>query len=285
MEFVYDVAEARLEEIWQTAIRPDVFAAAAAHPQPVLVLVGAQPGSGKTRAVGAARRRHPDQAFVRLDTDDMRRYHPDFAQLALEPDPLAMPEATAEAAGWWTRRSIRHAIESRYPVILEGTFRRLSVPSGSARDFAAAGYTVEVLALGVAEKISWAGCVARYLNALANPDPEDVPRWAPVEIHDAAFRSMPGVAQTLADSDDVERAVVTDRDGVVHHDSAAAANPLADVAAAINELRAHPGSAALDILASDLARIRRQAAHLPLADVVLEGLRHLEDLAAAVDQA
>jgi hypothetical protein len=279
MEFTFDVDETRLEEIWQDSVAPDVFEGAEARSDPVLVLVGAQPGSGKTRAIGAVRRFHPDQTFVRLDTDDMRRYHPDFAELALDPDPLAMPQATSEAAGWWTRRSIRHAIEARVPVILEGTFRRLSVPTGAARDFAAAGYTVEVFALGIPEALSWQGCVSRYLDALENPDPEDVPCWAPREIHDAALQAMPGVTQALADSSTVARTVVTDRAGVVYYDTAGAGNAHADAKSAIEHARAHPSPAAIEAFMSTMERIRGQAARLPLADVVVDGIRHLESLA------
>jgi len=279
MEFTFDIPERRLEEIWQTAVAPDVFAAAQPDNAPVLILVGAQPGSGKTRAVRTAGRLHRQLSFVRLDTDDMRRYHPDFPRLALDPDPLAMPQATSEAAGWWTRRSIRHAIESRCPVILEDTFRRLSVPTTSARDFAAAGYTVEVVALGVAEPISWAGCVARYLNALENRDPEDVPRWTPREIHDAAFRAMPGVTQALADDPSVTRTFITHRLGSIIFDSSAQTNDYADAAAAVAYLRANPTPEDLAGFHRDLNRIRRQAARLPLAEAVAEGVAHLEELA------
>jgi hypothetical protein len=162
---------------------------------------------------------------------------------------------------------------------LEGTFRRLGVPTASAEDFAAAGYTVEVLALGVAERISWAGCVARYLNALENRDPEDVPRWAPREIHDTAFRAMPGVTQALADHPAVARTYVGGRPGSIVYDSAARGNDYADAAAAVAFLRANPTPEDIEGFRRDLNRIRRQAARLPLAEAVAEGVAHLEELA------
>ena len=73
---------------------------------PLLILTGAQPGAGKTRAgmdaIAASR-----QKIVRIIGDDIRKFHPEYLDL-LSKHPAAMPDATAQAMGGWVERSPVH---------------------------------------------------------------------------------------------------------------------------------------------------------------------------------
>jgi hypothetical protein len=125
------LTEPELEAIWAGEIEPWLFGGARSD-APVLLMMGAQPGAGKSHGIGVAEALHPGVRFTRIIGDDLRPFHPDYVDLLESPDPEAMPAATAEASGWWVRRSLAHAAQGRFPTVVEGTFRDRNVPLGTA---------------------------------------------------------------------------------------------------------------------------------------------------------
>lgn len=197
-------SEARLRQVFDLAVRDAIFPPAPAG-APLLVLLGGQPAAGKTRAQAAIRAESPE--LVSITGDDLRRYHPGYRQLVAD-DPLRMPEATAPTSAGLIRLALDHAIEHRYPVLLEGTFRDPAMVTGTAERFAQTGYRVEVVAVATPAPVSRLAAEQRFLgarNALSA-------RWTPPEAHESALAASPEVVAALEALPAITRVRVYSRD-------------------------------------------------------------------------
>jgi UDP-N-acetylglucosamine kinase len=199
------VPNGELHTIFKDEVMPFVFRNHRPAERPELVLLGAQPAAGKSKAQASIFRSHP--TVVPLSGDALRRFHPHYDAL-MEHHPLAMPNATAQASGAWVGMSIDHARQNGYSLLLEGIFRDPDMTMGTAREFAESGYQVHVVALGVDERVSRLDSVNRYLS----PGP-DANRWTPATAHDLGYRMSPHTVQAAEDSPHVHRITITDRAG------------------------------------------------------------------------
>ncbi|MFE9246679.1 zeta toxin family protein [Nocardiopsis sp. NPDC006938] len=196
-----------LKQRFDSRVRDYVFDGYTPGDAPVLVLLGAQPAAGKSQAQADIAREHPQ--IVTLTGDELRQFHPHYDAL-MEHDPLAMPDATAQASGAWVGMSIDHARQHGYSLLLEGTFRDPDMTMDTAREFAESGYRVHVVALGVNERVSRLDSVNRYLS----PGP-GANRWTPATAHDLGYRMSPHTIQAAEESPHIHRVTVTDRTGQV----------------------------------------------------------------------
>ncbi|MEU5859128.1 zeta toxin family protein [Nocardiopsis dassonvillei] len=172
---------------------------------PVLVLIGGQTAAGKTYAVDTITARH--DRLVPINGDELRAFHPRYRHI-MRTEPLEMTGATGQAAGAWIGRSLDYALEHRYSVLLEGTFRNPLMVVQTAQRFKKAGYQVEAVGLAVAERTSLLSTVDRFLAA-----PETAARWTHTPDHDLPYRMVPATLQALEDSPDTYRLDVTNRAG------------------------------------------------------------------------
>ena len=205
----YELSRRELSELFNEAITPwvDARLARAAPGPATLVLVGAQPGAGKTRVVSRASR--DTGSAVVVVGDDLRQFHPDYARL-MRDDPLRMPEVTAQAAGAWARMSSDYLRERQASVVFETTFRQPDAVVATAKEFRDAGYRVEVRALAVPEAVSRLGVLSRYAEQVRD---QGVGRWTPQEFHDNAAEQMPKSLERVISEGYVDRALVVDRTG------------------------------------------------------------------------
>ncbi|MEY9211401.1 hypothetical protein ABH917_000847 [Thermobifida halotolerans] len=208
----YALSHERLDYFFEQprrSVRDFVFGEYSATPDdPVLVLLGGQPGAGKSRAVESVKERHPDR-LVPIIGDDLRPFHPRYREI-VRTDILAMPDATAQASGEWVKRSLEYALQERYSVLLEGTFRNPLMIVQTAQRFKEAGYRVEAIGLAVPERTSLLSTVDRFLKA-----PETAARWTPAEAHEISYRMVPATLQALEDSPHIQRLDITNRAGEV----------------------------------------------------------------------
>lgn len=206
--------EAWLDARFEQRVRPDVFRGARTEARPVAVLLGAQPGAGKTRAGQFARRLY-ERRLAAITGDDFRALHPDYKRLQRE-DPLQMPTVTQEVSGPLVKRSVEFARALRTSVLVEGTFRDADMVLDTARAFHEAGFEVHVVALAVPAELSRASALGRYFETLGT----DQNRWTSMEAHDAAVAALPTTVEMLAGSPAVDRFTILDRDGAVVEGSA-----------------------------------------------------------------
>jgi hypothetical protein len=202
--------EAWLRAVFDSEVCGDLFAVHSPPAgQPALVLLGGQPAAGKTQAQDAILAERP--GLVPITGDDLRAYHPDYDRLTVE-DPFGMPAATAPVSGGLVRLALDHALAGGYSALLEGTFRDPAVVDATAERFAAAGYRVEVVAIGTPDPVSRLGAEQRFLGAAA---PRGA-RWTPPEAHEAAAAGAPATVAALEASPSVTRIQVRSRDRILY---------------------------------------------------------------------
>lgn len=209
----YTVDDEELDRIFDKQVRRYVFNGyprTAAEATPTLVLLGGQPGAGKSSAVASISQRHPGQ-LVPLTGDELRQFHPQFDVLRREHS-LLMPRATGPAAGAWVERALDHALKERYSLLFEGVFRDPLAVVQTAERFKKEGYRVEVVGLAVPEAVSRLSTVTRYLYP-----GKEVARWTSTEGHDRAFRMVPAALQACDDSPHVDALFVTNRQAAKLH--------------------------------------------------------------------
>lgn len=210
----HDVSRTLLERVFahpDDGGREFVFRGRTPSPDPVLVLLGAQPGAGTSRVQALLARRRPD--LVPPAGDRLRSFHPHHTTL-MRQAPLTMPDATARAGGARVRMCLDHALDQRHSLLPAGSFRDSRTPPATAQRFAGAGYRVEVVALGVREEVSRLDAVNRSLS----PGPV-AGRWTPPDAHDLSYRTAPQTVAACEASPHVHRITVVDRSGRAHFDT------------------------------------------------------------------
>ncbi|TWE11472.1 zeta toxin family protein [Rudaeicoccus suwonensis] len=200
-----------LRDRWERRVRDRIFDGARSSPSPVVVLVGGQPGAGKTAAAARSAQLHPTERLTVLEGDDYRQFHPDYKRL-VRLDPLRMPAVTQEVSGPMVAAAVNHAQREKISVTIEGTFRDSELVTATAGEFHQAGFYVHAVVVAVQPVQSLISTVDRYVSAIEN---DRDGRWTPVAAHDAALSGMPRTVRALGESQDVDQVTVMRRDGSV----------------------------------------------------------------------
>lgn len=200
---------------FEREVVPALFTGAASSATPTLILIGGQPGAGKTWAMKSALASHPGESIVPIIGDDLRIHHPDYDGL-MATDPMRMPEVTAKASAFWVEASLGYAREHHYGVLVEGTFRRPDVALDTAKQFHIAGYRVHVVAVAVPP---WESRLSTLERFVIDHAAGRAARWTPVAAHDAGFVGTPITVAAAAASPDVQQLTVVDRSGTALFDA------------------------------------------------------------------
>ncbi|GGM23073.1 zeta toxin family protein [Dactylosporangium sucinum] len=207
--------EAARRVIFDRAILPSLFGDAQ-HPAeqdtgarpPVTVLVGGQPGAGKSR-LEAELARNLDAVIV--DVDQLRAFHPDYARLARSDDRTAA-EATHTDVQTWSRWAIAYAIEHGINLIVSTTLRGPGDTAAQIEHHRAAGRDVEVVFLAVDLATSTLGVLQRYAADRADPR-LGYGRYTPRAFQEAAYDGLPATAERVEDDQRAHRVHVMRRGG------------------------------------------------------------------------
>ena len=197
------MSEAQNERIFQAEILPDYLPNDIGKArQPALIVLGGQPGSGKTMLLTASHRELEQSGpTIRIAGDDLRSYHPGF--LAHQRAHSATASRFAEAdAGIWTEKLFAAAAERGVHIVFETTTR---TPNSAVRimmEGRAAGYRIEARVLAVSSRVSWQGCNYRFEEMQHAGAAARIP---PRAVHDA---SVSGLAESL---ERIERRRIADR--------------------------------------------------------------------------
>lgn len=207
----YELSSELLDTIFTREIVPTLFRSGSPSTNPTLILVGAQPGAGKSRVNVTVMSEHPEPV-VAIIGDDLRIFHPSYADL-VQGDPSVMPDATAQASGQWVERSIAYAAENGISVLVEGTFRRPEVTLSTAHRFKERGFRVQVVLLAVSPEVSRLSIARRYLRDV---ETSGHGRFTSLAAHDAAYDAMPDTIKAIAAAGSpVDELTVRTRDQVL----------------------------------------------------------------------
>ena len=277
----YGLPAALLEETFQHIIVPDYLLRSGPEPQqhPEVVLLGGQPGAGKSTTAFQLQRQFADRGgLVCVTCDDFRPFHPDYERLLME-RPADMAGVTRPAARWWQDRAADYLRTHRYNTLLESAFRDPDSVLATARDFQNAGYQVHVSALAVPAAVSRLAIIERFARQV---ETAGTGRWTTMASHEADYLGTEEVLRLAQSSPSVSRISLWTRDGLVYdnrRDRAgawASAETPADVLA---EARGTPLTRLQRVALAD--RLDRTLTGLETADLVHPVLR---EMAATVAQ-
>lgn len=280
-----ELSEQHLQQRWETFVKPALFAGRTPSAQPTVILIGGQPGCGKTLGLNHVLAMYPDESFVPIIGDDLRPYHPDHQQALHDPDETVMPAITAQASGAWVRKGIEHAAAHGYNTVVEGTFRNPQTTLDTAGRFAAAGHQVHVVALAVPEDLSRLSCLERYYGERAAGNHG---RWTPPAAHDLGYEGTPGTVEAAENDPAVHRLTVMDRAANVLYDNTRGPDgqwhqPLG-ARQALEARRAQPFTAEeTDQWLSTAGRVQQWAAQVGISPQARDALQQIQVIATRLE--
>lgn len=205
------LTEAERDRIYVREIRPTFLEAVDRSPAPTAIIVGGQPGSGKTAVMREVNTRL-ETAAVLISGDDMREFHPYWKNHARH-DPTAA-QATQNDAGLWYLRLYREAMQSEKNIIFETSMRNPLAVQALAAELKTIGYRVETVVLAVDREKSRLATLRRYAEQLAN---NDIPRFVPGKYHDEAYANLRSSLRAIDQAKAVDQIqIVTHAGSVVY---------------------------------------------------------------------
>jgi UDP-N-acetylglucosamine kinase len=230
------ISPEQIEEIYATLIRSTLFGKDPNRdPSPTLILLGGQPGSGRSRA--SARLLREYDAMVAVRGDDLRIFHPQYRFLVTnqrERSGTALTNATSS----WVQASIQDARNERRSLLLEGTFGDPDVTLATAAQFRAVGFHVRVVAIATPRVLSLVTATSRYLRDRKLSLPA---RFTSLADHDQGYDGTTRLIATLPAADVIDQMTIISRNGSTlfdqlrEHDNSN--EPFADASSALRDGR------------------------------------------------
>jgi hypothetical protein len=173
---------------------------------PRVVLLGGQPGSGKTRMRDLAVDELPS---VVINADDLRDYHPMYKRMKLlEPERASF--LVNEDVSLWTRKLIRQAVDERCNIVFDGTFG--SSDQNMLRDtlnmFSGNGYESQLWVLSVPAEFSRMGICLRNETQIQQ---SGTGRFVSMKVHDLNYRNIPANIEMAVKNSQVDRVCIFSR--------------------------------------------------------------------------
>jgi len=206
----YSLSPERLRHIYETRIAPDLFRSVQPVERPTAVVLGGQPGAGKTPMQNLAAREFADNGgIVKIIGDDLRAHLPHYKSLQRGDDKTAA-FYTDRDSGRLVEMAIAEAALRRVNVLVEGTMRSPDVVAKTLRDFREAGFQTDARALAVSPEMSSLGILQRYA---AQKESRGVGRMTTAAAHQAAVTGMLATLDRIQDERLAERLAIYRRGG------------------------------------------------------------------------
>ncbi|GAA4930261.1 zeta toxin family protein [Mucilaginibacter defluvii] len=153
---------------------------------PTLIIIGAQPGAGKTELQKHAELKLSKNAVL-CNADNFRDVHP-FSKDIKQFHPDDYASLTAEYAQRWNDELCKYCLDHKLNYILETTFRSGDQLNATISHAKQNGYQVDIFLLAVHERLSRLGIQYRYEEALAATG---FGRKVSLYDHDIRYMSIP----------------------------------------------------------------------------------------------
>lgn len=204
------LADAEADRIYTRRIRPDLLDGVAASPSPTAIVVGGQPGAGKSVALAQVRAHLTSTVgpAVTIAADELREYHPYWRSSARIDAEAALK--TQPDAGRWFARLTNEALAKQANVIFETSMRQPEAVVQLASRLRGDGYQVSAVVLTTERDLSRQAVITRYDVARTVGD---VPRFVAGGLHDQAFDKLRDTVSRLESERAVDRIQLVTRDG------------------------------------------------------------------------
>lgn len=179
--------------------------------RPLCVILGGQPGAGKSGLLEASKQDFIDRNVVMINGDELRYYHPNYLNI-LKTDERQFAELTDPYARPWTKQLFDRTIETRRNVVFEGTMREVGPITDTMRRLQDADYYVVARVIAAHENDSMAGIHRRYEEQKAA---KGFGRWSNIQAHNDAYNGMPATVGYIEQNKLADCVEVYDRQGRV----------------------------------------------------------------------
>jgi UDP-N-acetylglucosamine kinase len=166
-------------------VHQDITEGRTSTSRPRAIILGGQPGSGKTTIHNIAKKDIPD--LIIINGDDFRKRHPNFAELVQKYGDDSV-KYTGKFAGEITDALIKQLASEKYNLLVEGTLRTIETPLQTCALLQSHGYDVELAVMAVHKDVSWQGTLDRYQ---AMQEVGLTPRATPKDHHDLVVSVLP----------------------------------------------------------------------------------------------
>ena len=180
--------------------------------QPVAIVLGGQPGAGKSGLYEIARERFSGN-IVELDCDAFRKHHPHSEQLAQ--DAATYGEKTNPFVFEVVDRLVAELSDQGYNMIMESSMKSSHTAFQNHELLSPKGYAIEACIMATSKEVSWKGVVDRYNEQLASGEQA---RMVPQEFHDMVVAQLPGAADEIFRSGKMSNILIYNRDREVLYD-------------------------------------------------------------------
>lgn len=175
-------------------VERDALARTTAQDKPVAIVLGGQPGSGKSAlAAGAIQELRANGGAVVIDADRMREENPRYKQLSRQ-DPQHAADRTQKEAGEWAGRLTRAAVDNRRNLVVDGTMRSPENIRNLTNRLMEQGYKVEARVLAVNPETSVTRARLRFEEQVAE---RGTGRFVNKEQHDNAYAGITSSVRAL----------------------------------------------------------------------------------------
>ncbi|MFI9840249.1 zeta toxin family protein [Nonomuraea sp. NPDC051941] len=178
------LTDEELREIFERRIVPEMLSGATRSPNPTMIVVGGQPGAGKSTTI---RRLHEGfrerGGAIRLIVDEYKDFHPAYARLMAWND-VATNNLIQPIAKQWQAMAFEHVIAYGFNVIVEATLGDPREAGAFIKQFQDHGYQVETEFVAAAGAQSRLSVLTRYLSEKVS---HGAGRFVPAAAHDSRF--------------------------------------------------------------------------------------------------
>ena len=173
---------------------------------PVAIVLGGQPGAGKSNIYQIARRRFSNN-LVELDCDAFRVYHPYYEQIKL----MFGKEDGAKTNPFIFRAVdmlVEELSDQKYNLIIESSLKRPNTCINNGKMLPPKGYEVELHIMATNKEVSWQSTINRYYEDLKRTGK---PRAVPKEFHDTVISNICNSLYTVKESGLMSNILMFDR--------------------------------------------------------------------------
>lgn len=179
---------------------------------PTAIVLGGQPGAGKSSIYETARGRF-NHNIVELDIDKFREYHPDSEELGK--DPMTYGEKTHPFVSAVVDCLVEELGKENYNMIIESPMKNSRTAFWVHDTLTPLGYTVEAHIMATPKEVSWQGTIDRYNWQLENGE---IPRYVPKEFHDMCAENIASALSEVYESGRMTSIYIFNRQGEILYD-------------------------------------------------------------------
>lgn len=190
----YELPDKQIQQIQNHIIKTETYKKYSVE-SPKTIILGAQPGSGKTELQKIAEQDFKYNAVI-CNPDNFRDFHPQALEIKKNHERL-YPELTSKYAHRWNLGLQRHCRENKLNYILETTFKDGQQLNQTISAIKTHNFGIDIMLLSVNAKLSIVGIHARFEDQKSR---KDFGRSVSLTEHNMRYKALPLALKEVADA-------------------------------------------------------------------------------------